>query len=123
MSLCHVNIGGILNLLVSFLFIHLPSFSLITVFSMPILVTRGHQLHMDESTNAAVYLVITISRPLARFAFFGSIYMTIVITFERYCGKLLFRINIIHVCMMPFGTYKIGGGSINIKFLSSIYIT
>ena len=107
MSLCHVNIGGILNLLVSFLFIHLPSFSLITVFSMPILVTRGHQLHMDESTNAAVYLVITISRPLARFAFFGSIYMTIVITFERYCGKLLFRINIIQVCMMPFGSYVV----------------
>ena len=60
---------------------------LFKVFSMPILVIRGYQI-MDDATNpAALKLVMTISRPLARYALFGSIYMTTVITFERYCGK------------------------------------
>ena len=57
---------------------------------MPIIVVRGHQIHIkDEATASGFDLVFSISRPMARYAFFGSIYMTTVITFERYCGKNL----------------------------------
>jgi hypothetical protein len=55
---------------------------------MPIMVIRGHQI---EVNGAAMDIVRTISRPLARYAFIGSIYMTIVITFERYRGKYFMR--------------------------------
>ena len=66
------------------------SIYLVPVFSMPIIVFRGHQIHINDETTASSFdLVFTISRPMARYAFFGSIYMTIVITFERYCGKNL----------------------------------
>ena len=64
------------------------------VFSMPILIIRGHQIRINDAAGAAaVNLIVTISRPLARYAFFGSIFMTIVITFERYCGKILFYVS------------------------------
>ena len=56
------------------------------VFSMPILVIRGHQIVVD---GTAMDVVRTVSRPVARCALIGSIYMTIVIAFERYCGKHL----------------------------------
>ena len=60
---------------------------------MPIIVFRGHQIHINDETTASSFdLVFTVSRPMARYAFFGSIYMTIVITFERYCGKNLILI-------------------------------
>ena len=59
------------------------------VFSMPVLVIRGYQIRINNTTTAgaALDLFLTISRPVARYAFFGSIYMITVITFERYCGK------------------------------------
>ena len=63
---------------------------LFQVFSMPIIVFRGHQIDIKDKITASVFdLIFTISIPIARYAFIGSIYMTIVITFERYCGKIL----------------------------------
>ena len=47
------------------------------------MVIRGHQIELN---GAVMDVVGTISRPMARYAFIGSIYMTIVITFERYRG-------------------------------------
>jgi len=53
------------------------------------MVIRGHQI---EVNGAVMDVVRTISRPLARYAFIGSIYMTIVITFERYRGTYFIKL-------------------------------
>ena len=78
------------HMTVLFLFIHL-FFHVVSskVFCMPIMVIRGHQIEVNGW--AAMEVVRTISRPLAKYAFIGSIYMTIVITFERYRGTYFMR--------------------------------